>query len=225
MAPRSARISLCVFAAAGLVDLAAELVGWKTLRAVARALLMPSLIGFLVRMRRSNRRHRNRLLSLTVMALVFSGLGDSFGSIFVIKMLLFLIAQISYIAALWPDRRRSIWNRPALTVAYAIVLAALAAFVVPGAGPLALPVVIYAVSLGMTATLSTGLNRVAGLGGALFAVSDSILAVDRFVNSFQIPHARFWNMLTYLAAQFLLVIGVLVAIERPRPPDYPPRPA
>ncbi len=44
-------------------------------------------------------------------------------------------------------------------------------------------------------------------GGVLFLLSDSLLAWDRFVRP--IPRGRFWTMLSYHGAQFLLASSVL----------------
>lgn len=49
---------------------------------------------------------------------------------------------------------------------------------------------------------------VAGLGGALFMLSDTLIATG-VADRPQPPNPAFWIMLTYAAAQFLLVRGVL----------------
>ena len=54
----------------------------------------------------------------------------------------------------------------------------------------------------------------AGLGGALFMVSDTLIATG-VADWPQPPRPQLWIMLTYAAAQFLLVRGSLA--ERPGP--------
>jgi uncharacterized membrane protein YhhN len=44
-------------------------------------------------------------------------------------------------------------------------------------------------------------------GSVLFMMSDSILAVNKFIEP--VRHADFWIMLTYIGAQFLIVSGIL----------------
>lgn len=62
---------------------------------------------------------------------------------------------------------------------------------------------------------------VAGLGGALFVVSDMLIATG-VAEWPQPPRPDLWIMLTYLAAQYLLVHGVLGTLgTRPEPtPAY-----
>ena len=49
-----------------------------------------------------------------------------------------------------------------------------------------------------------------GIGAILFVFSDSVIAVDMFVT--RVPHARYWIMVTYFAAQ--LLIFVRAAMEK-----------
>ena len=72
------------------------------------------------------------------------------------------------------------------------------------------PVLVYGACLGTMAVLSTGVNRVTAVGGALFLVSDGLIALDAFVPGFGLPVQGFWVMATYVAAQALLVAGVLL---------------
>ena len=46
-----------------------------------------------------------------------------------------------------------------------------------------------------------GVNRLTAVGGALFLVSDGLIALDAFVAGFGLPAQGFWVMATYLAAQ------------------------
>jgi uncharacterized membrane protein YhhN len=79
-----------------------------------------------------------------------------------------------------------------------------------GGRALALPVAVYTVVIGamVIVAFDTGLPLVA-LGAAVFAASDSVLAVDRFVEPR--PWAPVTVMVTYHVAQALLVAGVLAA--------------
>ncbi len=57
----------------------------------------------------------------------------------------------------------------------------------------------------------------AGLGGALFMLSDTLIATG-VAEWPQPPRPDLWIMLTYIAAQFLLATGTLRALEaRPFP--------
>jgi hypothetical protein len=59
------------------------------------------------------------------------------------------------------------------------------------------------------AMLATGVGRLTGIGGALFLVSDIVLAVELFVAPGAIPSALFVNMALYLPAQLMITLGVL----------------
>jgi uncharacterized membrane protein YhhN len=205
--PRSSRTWLLLYLLAGLVNLTGHLLGSRFLFGLGLVLAMPMLIGFVVSQRKSTSRRRNRLVLLVLVALAFSWLGDATGPFFLLKVLMFLVAQTCYVVAFWPYRRTSVWSRPTMLLAYVAVLAVLVAVAARDAGALGVPVVVYGVSLTLMATLSTGLNRLTGLGGALFVLSDAILALDTFVGWFQLPDAPLWNIASYLAAQLLLVWG------------------
>ena len=207
--PRSSRTWLLLYLLAGLVNLTGHLLGSRFLFGLGLVVAMPMLIGFVLSLRGSTGRRRSRLVLLVLVALVFSWFGDATGPHFLLKVLMFLLAQTCYVVAFWPYRRSSVWRRPRVLLAYVVVLAVLVAVAARDAGGLAVPVVVYGVGLALMATLSTGLNRVAGLGGALFVVSDAILALDTFVGWFQLPDASLWNIVTYLAAQLLLVWGAV----------------
>jgi hypothetical protein len=58
------------------------------------------------------------------------------------------------------------------------------------------------------AVLATGLGWVAGIGGALFFLSDSFIALRAFADV-TLPAHGFWVMLTYILGQTLLVLAVV----------------
>ena len=43
-------------------------------------------------------------------------------------------------------------------------------------------------------------------GAALFMLSDSILAINKFLTP--VSYASFWIMLTYMSAQLMIVVGI-----------------
>src|ERR687889_1376452 len=59
------------------------------------------------------------------------------------------------------------------------------------------------------AVLSTGLGRLAGVGGAIFMASDAMIALRAFTPWYQPPVSGFWVMLTYIVGQALLAAAVL----------------
>jgi uncharacterized membrane protein YhhN len=208
MPRRSSRLALGGFGVVAVVDLVAELAGWHSLALACRVLLMP-LLAWLCW---SAAARRTRLVILVLIALGCSWLGDFVGQTVLVKITFFLLAQVVYIAAFRPYWRLSLIARPPLLIAYAIALAALIGFVATAAGPLALPVAVYGASLAVMAVLSTGVSRMTGIGGALFLVSDIVLAVEFFVAPGAIPYAAFVNMALYLPAQLMITTGVLQVV-------------
>jgi uncharacterized membrane protein YhhN len=161
---------------------------------------------------------RSRLVRWTLVALGFSWLGDSAPDLssgdasFLTMVGFFLVAQVAYLTAFWPYRGQSLLRRPLALVPYGLALGVLIAVCAPHAGALLVPVVLYGACLASMGVLSTGVDRVAGVGGAIFLVSDALIALGAFVPGFAIPgplSSGFWVMLTYLAGQALLVVGIL----------------
>ena len=175
-----------------------------------QVLLMPALAAALVR---GTRTPRPRVVRLVLVALFFSWLGDTLPRLasddlgFLIMVGCFLLAQVSYAVAFWPMRGDSLLRRPVLVVPYALALVALVLLCRDGAGSLLGPVVVYGLALAAMAVLATGLGRVAGIGGAVFLVSDSLIALGAFTD-LDLPAHSFWVMLTYVVGQALLVAAV-----------------
>lgn len=209
----AARALLAGFAVVALVHLVAQLAGRDLLADGTQVLLMPLLAGTLWC---ETRAPRSRLVSLTLVALALSWLGDTAPKLadgdasFLLMVGFFLLAQAAYITAFWPFRRRSVLHvRRPLLLAYLAVVAGLVAACVGGAAGMLVPVLVYGACLGTMAVLSTGLNRLTAVGGALFLVSDGLIALDAFAPAFDLPAHGFWVMATYVAAQALIVAGVL----------------
>ncbi len=83
---------------------------------------------------------------------------------------------------------------------------------------LRIPVAVYvlvialmaAQALGRWKQLQTPDARTVALGACLFMLSDALLALDRFVQP--LPVAIFWVLITYYAAQFCIVHGMIKAL-------------
>ena len=196
------------FGVVAALDLVAEFFEWHPVALVCRILLMPLLAWCCW----TAAARRNQLVILVLIALGFSWLGDLSTAV-LIKIGFFLVAQIVYVVAFRPYWRLSLVARPPLLIAYGIALAGLIGMVAAAAGPLAGPVAVYGVSLAVMAVLATGVSRLTGIGGALFLVSDIVLAVELFVAPGAIPHALFVNMALYLPAQLMITIGVLQQVS------------
>ena len=155
--------------------------------------------------------------TLTLVALAFSATGDvllaiDFPNHFIFGLGAFLLAQLTYAGTFL--RWAQAGSRRFALRGMAVVLAALllARQVLPGAGELAMPVVFYIVAI-VTMALSAAAHRSGSsllfAGAVTFMVSDALIAINRFVDP--VPLAGTWIMLTYYAAQALLVTGLIRA--------------
>lgn len=170
-------------------------------------------------------RKLNRLKFLILGALVFSWFGDIallldkiHKNLFVCGLLAFLAAHIFYIFYFRQIRR---FNKPrkslkplvlfAVLIYTTILYASLFSFL----GNLKIPVFVYSavISLMLLASFHAfdqkrqNFGKLCVFGTVLFTVSDSILAVNRFVSP--IPLASVLIMTTYAAAQLLITEGSL----------------
>ncbi|ROS30878.1 lysoplasmalogenase [Cellulomonas sp. PhB150] len=200
------------YALAAVVHLGALLTGAEALADASQWVLMPLLAAALVTATRWPRGH---LVRWGLAALAASWLGDSLPSLlrgdaaFLAMIGCFLLAQVAYVVAFAPDARRSVLHRrPALLVPYGFVLVGLVAACAPHAGSLLVPVAIYGGVLTAMAVLATGVGPLVAVGGAVFLVSDGLIALGRFVPAWDPSGQDFWVMLTYVAAQALIVVGI-----------------
>ena len=195
---------------------AADLARADAIGDVTQALLMPLLAALLVL---RTAWPRTRLVRLTLLGLGLSWLGDTLprfvgdDAAFLVMVGCFLLAQLAYAAAFAPYARRAAWwRRPWLLAPYALAYAGLVWACAPGAGALLVPVLLYGLCLVTMAVLATGVDARAGIGGAVFLVSDGLIALDAFVPGLEVSGAAV--MVTYVVGQVLLVGGVLRADAR-----------
>lgn len=155
-----------------------------------------------------------RLITLTLVALFFSWLGDFLphffddDTSFLVLVGCFMLAQIAYIAAFLPHWRES-YLRSLLVLPYVVLIGLLIYLCAPKAGSLLVPVLLYGLALGSMAVLASGVHLLAAAGGALFLLSDGLIAIGAFRPDIDIPASGFWVMSTYLIGQGLIAMGVL----------------
>lgn len=131
----------------------------------------------------------------------------------------FLLAHLCYIAAFCTTARLA--ARPLIFVAYAAVALLILSQLWPGIPVgLRVPVAAYVVCLATMAAQAAVAWRVAierrlapaalaglaALGGGLFMVSDSLLAINRFAQP--LPLASLWILLTYWLAQWCIAASL-----------------
>ncbi|MFF4351829.1 lysoplasmalogenase [Streptomyces sp. NPDC001530] len=211
MNPRHARVLLVSFALATVVDLVSLAAGFDLGHRIAKPLLMPLLAAHV------GVRGGPRLL---VAALLCGWGGDVLllsdaDPAFLVGMASFAAGHVCYLVLFRKtSRARGGW----IAGAYAVALVATVVLLWPDLpADLRIPVAGYSLLLTAMAYGATGLGPVAGLGGALFMLSDTLIATG-VADWPQLPRPDFWIMLTYAAAQYLLVRGVLGTLgARPAP--------
>ena len=224
MLKQRARAIAAGYVVLGIVQVTAQATGPGWLAAGTQVLLMPVLVAALLAQTAAP---RSRLVGLTLVALGGSWLGDTAPRFldgdpaFLAMVGFFLVAQVAYIAAFRPYAGDSILrqSRPWLA-AYGVVVVAMMALCLPGAGVLAPAVLVYGLCLGTMAVLATGVDRLAWVGGAFFLVSDGLIAIDAF-SDLDLPAHDVSVMATYVVAQLLLVLGVIRRDERSGRGDSP----
>lgn len=203
MSPRHARVLLVLFGLAVVVDLVSLGAGFTPGHLVAKPLLMPLLAAHAVV------RGGPRLL---VAALLCGWGGDVLllsdaDPAFLVGMASFAAGHVCYLALFRRTARArgvSTW----LGGVYALALVTTVTLLWPDLpAALRIPVAGYSLLLTAMAARATRLGPVAGLGGALFLLSDTLIATG-VADWPRLPRPDFWIMLTYAAAQFLLVSGV-----------------
>ncbi|MFI5795674.1 lysoplasmalogenase [Streptomyces sp. NPDC051677] len=201
------RLPLAAFGLATAVDLISLAAGFDTGHVLAKPLLMPLLAAW------AALRGAPRPL---VAALLCGWGGDVLllrdaDPAFLAGMASFAAGHVCYLALFARSGRPR--ARGALLAPYAVALIATVALLWPGLPTdLRLPVAVYSTLLtAMAFSAVTRLGPVAGAGGALFLLSDTLIATG-VADWPQPPRPDLWIMLTYIAAQFLLVHGALGAL-------------
>ena len=196
----------------------------ETLRYITKPLLMPLLIVLFISQTTG---FNSSLKKWIVLALVFSWAGDVLlmfestnGNFFIFGLVGFLIAHIFYI--LFYEnvirkeglRKNYWWFLPVILYYIALIY-----FLSPKLGDMKFAVRIYGIVISymLIQALQTGRikNMTAAtlmIGGAvLFITSDSILAINKFYESF--AYAGIAIMLTYGIAQLLITLGAVKYIS------------
>ena len=144
---------------------------------------------------------------------------------FLAGLVAFLLGHLCYLMAL-TRRVRFLASRPAFGV-WALVAASVLAGLWAGV-PAALraPVLVYVGALGAMAAQATSVGlarreaadaarwRAVAIGGALFVLSDAILAADKFVGGVPLP--TLWNLSLYWLAQWLIARAAVASLNESR---------
>jgi uncharacterized membrane protein YhhN len=149
--------------------------------------------------------------SVLLVALAFSACGDLLLAFdkFIFGVAAFLLAQLSY-ALIFKTYWQGITTRWVVSIMLLVYMLLMAWLLLPSLGDLKIPVIAYLLAIGVMGFLAvqSSLNmRWAILGAMVFIISDSLIAINKFVHP--IPFESYWIMSTYYAAQFMLVTSLL----------------
>ena len=147
-------------------------------------------------------------------ALVLSAVGDYLlgirngneQTLFVYGLGSFLLAHIAYIVVFARNLKKQP-SRYALLGGIVIFGAVMCYFLIPKLGEMLIPVMVYMaviLTMGITAAFREMKTPLLMLGALLFIVSDSTIAVNKFLMDDNLPYAFFIIMITYYLAQYMI---------------------
>lgn len=207
-----------------LTDLSSIGFGFGGLHYLVKPLLMPVLM---VSLMYPDMKMPGKKIILG--GLFFSWLGDIFllfesgqSIYFIAGLVCFLITHICYIIyflSIRSDAPSFLKKHPAYLLLIPGYGAALVYLLFPYLGILKIPVIVYGAticamllgSLHVYLKVKAPANRYFVSGAALFVLSDSLLAFNKFYQP--LPFAGIWIMLSYCAAQFLIVLGLTGMVD------------
>lgn len=222
---------LILFVTASAIEIWGELIyhggGETTLLFFSKPLLMPILMVFLW----INTKLQDKFSKLIFIGLFFGWIGDILlmfnnNDLFVFGLASFLLCHIFYITAFVGNIRKSKYklslvNKFVLGLLPLFYLIVLYTYLYPHiAGneqnkPFLIPVTVYAVTIVTMSLFSLwrigASNRISTafiiLGAFTFMISDSLIALNKFVSPFQ--YANLFIMLTYCLAQLWITTGTI----------------
>ncbi|UJX27788.1 lysoplasmalogenase (plasmid) [Pseudoalteromonas sp. CF6-2] len=159
---------------------------------------------------------QSRTVITLLLALSFSVLGDVLlaldtGQLFIGGLAAFFVSHLFYIITMLPVKK----YRTDVLLLYLFLAIGVFCLLYPTLNEMLIPVIFYTIVLMIMASLTWMTDKSNGflvLGGAVFVISDSILALNRFYMPFS--YADIAIMCSYYLAQFCLVKGFLQATDK-----------
>ncbi len=200
--------------ASAVLTILSSVLGLLPLHFVCKPLTMLIAMAW-VYLRASQVRALERFDWLLMAALAASMAGDVFlmlpGGYFIPGLASFLVAHLFYIALFrqgigwFPSARALLLTLGVGAAMYAWVWVGLTDLVLKVAVAAYVGVIslMVAQAIGRSTVLRDTGSRAAALGACVFMLSDSLIAINRFVQP--LPMVSLWVLTTYYAAQFLMV--------------------
>lgn len=213
---------LLLYGLLSIIEIATEYFGADILRYLVKPTLMIVLAFYFYQ---ESKPDISSFAKKILAALVFSWGGDvflMFPDYFLPGLISFLIAHVFYIFAFTENvhrasERRSTVNILLLALPFLFFSSVLFSFLISDLGEMMMPVGVYTsviTVMGISAAIrpqNVGKQSyVMVLAGAvIFMLSDSTIALNKFMYNGELPYARIVIMVTYLLAQYLIVEGCL----------------
>lgn len=213
------RIHTILYFTTAIAFIALESIGVVWIGIGVKTLIIPMLIWLYMRFARG---HWNHFHSLIITALAFSWAGDIMlqltqfqESFFLMGLASFLVAQIIYMVAfmITPGKNILFFSKIYLFVPVVLYGWGILWLLSDGLGDMKLPVTVYTVVI--LSMLLAAINRekkvnrqsflLVFAGAILFVLSDSMIAINRFSQSWEL--ARIAIMSSYVTAQYLIALG------------------
>lgn len=199
---KSLLVLLDIVFAFDLVFIAMDRSSW---RFFTKPLLLPIIIWFYFTYSKQNVFRINQWF---LSGLILSFLGDVFLLFewgFMPGLGSFLLAHICYIVYFFKIKKKNVWSWLPFVLLY---LGLFIYYTYPYLNEMKIPVVIYGITIATMLYFSISTcSLLLILGAILFVLSDSVLAINMFVQ--HTIGKEFIVMITYILAQLILVLGVI----------------
>jgi uncharacterized membrane protein YhhN len=202
----------------------------KWLDYLCKPLIMISIGGYFLQ---NSKKIDKKTVRFALIAFLFSLFGDIFlmftgegMMFFMLGLGSFLVAQIGYIFLFRHTlklfgNQSYIRKNPLLLIGY-LVFGGIVYYLLFNQLDIVLKIVVLVYMLALLGMSAMALNRFKSVssvsfylvfaGSVLFVISDTLIALDKFFSP--IPNDRLLVMSTYIAAQFLIMMGILKQFEK-----------
>jgi hypothetical protein len=209
----------CAFVQAAALSTAAGACGWEDVFNLAKPLAL-MLLMFIAWLPNGL---ADKSQTWLVRALAMSWVGDVlllYPGLFVPGLVAFLAAHLCYFKVLSMDAPLLSSKRAVVRCLLAGALMYAVLFFNGLPVEMRLPVALYVTVIALMASQAWGRSAHAkdhatlwtAIGASVFMLSDSVLAIDTFINP--LPYAGLWVLATYYVAQALMVTGLLRSLRQ-----------
>jgi uncharacterized membrane protein YhhN len=217
-----ARIIFGFYALVAALELFFIYVDQPQLRWFTKPLLMPLL---LLSFYTASAKRNGPFFNLILVALLFSWAGDvllQMKGMFIPGLISFLLAHVFYIiyfSKTGKGKKGVLQLQPLIGIPVLIYILIFLWQLYPFLAALKIPVTVYGITIGAMLLMAINTRRKLNndssalffIGALLFVISDSLLAVNLFAMNHVV--LSLCVMLTYVAAQYLIVKGALINIQ------------